>query len=240
MLTFLPFEALWLLWPYLRFRQNELGPVLLRGILATVIFLACVAPWVLRNQRVFHAFIPMRDNFGAELYQSALPSHYGFPYGTVVPLSTTDPEWQRYKQMGELAYNHLQGERGKAMIAGERVQFLRWMLMRVQFYWVGVPHPFDQGVFVEAMRELDFAFLSVSGLLGLVLSLRNRVPGIVLITGAFAILPLLYYTVTVQARFRAPLEPLIAIFSVYLLQSADRTRVLSLGKRSAYEHEQHP
>jgi hypothetical protein len=37
---------------------------------------------------------------------------------------------------------------------------------------------------------------------------------------AFLTLPLIYYAITVQARFRHPLEPLITIFSVFLFQSA--------------------
>ena len=41
---------------------------------------------------------------------------------------------------------------------------------------------------------------------------------------AFAAIPFIYYFITVQARFRHPLEPLICILSVYLVQSADRTR----------------
>jgi len=39
-------------------------------------------------------------------------------------------------------------------------------------------------------------------------------------------LPFTYYFVNVQSRFRHPLEPLIAIFSVYLFQSATRSRKL--------------
>ena len=39
---------------------------------------------------------------------------------------------------------------------------------------------------------------------------------------AFVLLPLTYYFITVEARFRHPLEPLIVIFSVYLFQSARR------------------
>ena len=220
LLTFLPFEAAWILWPLRHRLLSSLRAISLAG----AVFLACISPWILRNALVLHAFIPMRDNFGAELYMSALPSHDGFPYGTVLPLTINDPEWQRYAQVGEVAYSRVQGQRGKALIAGERPQFLRWVLLRVQFFWAGVPHPYDHGALNEFLRQLDYSFLSVSGLLGLLLSLRRRIPGATLFAGAFAVLPLLYYVITVQARFRAPLEPLITIFSVYLFQSADRSR----------------
>ena len=42
-----------------------------------------------------------------------------------------------------------------------------------------------------------------------------------------------YYFVTVQARFRSPLEPLICILSVYLFQSADRSRTWSWQSSSS-------
>jgi hypothetical protein len=72
------------------------------------------------------------------------------------------------------------------------------------------------------VRELDFGFLSLAGLLGLALAIRRRVPGSWLFASAFLLIPSIYYLVTVQARFRHPLEPLIAVLGVYLFRSADR------------------
>lgn len=227
LLPLLPMQAVWILWP-LRDRAREaLLPAMARAALALVVFLACLAPWVERNARVFHAFVPMRANFGAELYQAVLPSHDGFPWGTTLPIRTADPELQRYARVGELAYSKDQGERAKAMIAADPKLYWKQVLYRVQFYWAGVPHPYDHGRVVEFLRQADYSLLSIAGWLGLALSLRRRVPGAGLFAAAFAVLPLLYYAVTVQARFRHPLEPLAVIFSVYLFQSADKRRVPS-------------
>ncbi len=226
LLTFLPVQAGWILWPF----RRRLVPALRPALVGAVVFLACIVPWVVRNQRAFHAFVPLRGNFGAELYQSALPSNEGFPYTTVVPLAPHNPEFRRYAELGEYAYNRAQLRRAKALIAGERGQFAKWVLLRVQFYWFGVPHPYDHGVLNEAVREVNFAFLSLSGLLGLVLSLRHRVPASGLFAAGFAVLPLIYYLVIAEARMRHPIEPLIAILSVYLFRSADRSRLLSFGK----------
>ncbi len=230
LLLFLPVQAGWILWPLWPARRALL-PVLRRAVAAAIVFLACITPWTLRNARVFHAFVPLRGNFGAELYMSALPSHDGFPWGAAVPISKDDPELRRYARMGELAYSRTQGARGKALIAADPLRFLRQVLFRVQFYWAGVPHPYDHGPLDEFLRQFDYSLLSVCGLLGLALSLHRRVPGAGLLAAAFAILPLVYYLITVQARFRAPLEPLIALFSVYLFQSADCSRVWSLASQ---------
>ncbi len=234
LLTFLPFQAVWILWPY----RREFGAVLARGMVATLIFFALLAPWIVRNERVFHAFVPLRGNLGAEIYMSALPSHGGFPWGTDMPVSAGSLELRRYAQMGELAYSHSQGERGKAIIAADKARFAREVLLRVQFFWVGVPHPLDHGLFDETLRELDYSFLSVAGLLGLALALHRQVPAAGLFAAAFAVLPLIYYAITVQARFRHPLEPLITILGVYLFQNADRTRAWSFMKRPIAERAQ--
>jgi hypothetical protein len=108
--------------------------------------------------------------------------------------------------------------------ARDRQFFVDMTGHRIFFFWASVPHPPEQGWFVELTREMNYGFLSLSGLLGLALALRNRIPGAWLFAWSFALLPIPYYLITVQARFRHPLEPLITIFSVYLFQSAERGR----------------
>jgi hypothetical protein len=62
----------------------------------------------------------------------------------------------------------------------------------------------------------------VGALLGLWLALKRRIPGAWLFFWMFAVVPLVYYAVTVQARFRHPLEPVMTVLIVYLFQSAER------------------
>jgi hypothetical protein len=52
--------------------------------------------------------------------------------------------------------------------------------------------------------------------------LKRRIPAAWLFAWAFLLIPLIYYFVTVHARFRDPIEPLIAILAVYLFQSAEK------------------
>jgi asparagine N-glycosylation enzyme membrane subunit Stt3 len=74
---------------------------------------------------------------------------------------------------------------------------------------------------------LSYCFLSVCGLLGLALMLKRRVEGAGLFALVFVLLPLPYYLITVQPRFRAPMEPLIAILAVYLFRSAETGKIWS-------------
>jgi hypothetical protein len=209
-----------------------LGQAARNGALAGIVFLAVITPWVARNYRVFHAFVPMRSNFGAELYESAQLSNYGFPEMATLPLAETSPQLQQYKRLGEVAYSRQQGARALAILRAHPRQFGENALRRVYFFWVSVPHPSADNPrlevrtdLVEAGRVLNYAFVSFAGLLGLGLALYRRAPGAWLFFWAFALLPLVYYFVTVQARFRHPLEPLLCVLAVYVFQSAERGRV---------------
>jgi 4-amino-4-deoxy-L-arabinose transferase-like glycosyltransferase len=216
--AFLPFCAVWMAW-------GQLNGTTLRNVaLSAVCFLAVLSPWMVRNWLAFHAFVPLRSNFGAELYESAQLENEGYPWMATLAVSERDPALMRYRRLGELAYSRQQGQRAWAILQAHPGVFAGHMLKRVYFFWVSVPHPTEHGfagVLNETGRELSYAFLSLSGLLGLGLALRNRVFGAWLFFWAFAVLPLLYYVVTVQARFRHPLEPLICVLAVYLFRSAE-------------------
>ena len=124
--------------------------------------------------------------------------------------------------MGEIAYSKYRGAIAKHWIATHPKEFSLLSVRRFYFFWVSVPHPLDKHPLVEYIRELNYCFASLTGLMGLFLSLRRRIPAAGLFAMAFLLLPLTYYFVSVAARFRHPLEPLIAIFTVYLFQSAER------------------
>jgi hypothetical protein len=203
-------------------------------VLSAVCFAAVVSPWVVRNWEVFHAFVPMRSNFGAELYEATIFSNDGFPWMATLPLAETAPEFRRYERIGEIEYSKQQGEIAKAKIRAHPGLFAKNALRRVYFFWISVPHPYDSdklgSILTEAIRRINFSFFSFAGFLGLALALRRHIPGAWLFFWAFLVVPFIYYFVTVQARFRHPLEPIICILSVYLFQSADRTRAWSRQK----------
>ena len=223
LLMVLPVCAVWMIWHEVR-RPGQWGAAVRGVLLAALCCSLVVSPWVWRNWRVFHAFVPMRANFGAELYESVRPPNTGFPYPTVIPQIESDPEFQRYRRLGEVIYSRQQGERGKAMVRAHPGLFFAHALQRVYFFWVSVPHPIEKGIAAEIGREMSYCFLSLGGLLGLALALRRRIAGASLFLLAFAIVPLMYYFVIVQARFRHPLEPLLTVLIVFLFQAAEVRR----------------
>ncbi len=216
LLLFLPVCGIWIL-----LNSRSFAPAIAHVTLASVVFLALLTPWVWRNWNAFHVFIPIRGNLGAEMYAGSGPGSNGFAFIATLPLVERDPETMRYKALGEVEYVKEQGQKAKAYLATHREHYLRISLKRFYFFWASVPHPIERSALLELGRELSYCVLSVTGVLGLLLSLRNRIPASGLFAWAFLLLPATYYFVTVSARFRHPLEPLIAIFSVYLFQSAE-------------------
>ena len=223
LVLFLPFAGIWIL--------TGAGSALVRGLagasLSAVIFLAILAPWMVRNSRVFHYFVPLRANFGAELYLGNGPGATGLLMEYDHPAK--DPQQLRlYTAMGEYRYAQMRGELAKRTIRADRWLFVRNTLKRLDFFWFGVPSASGNAA-SRFFRSLNFGFLSTAGLLGLLLALRGRVYGAWLFAFAFLTLPAMYYFVTVHARFRHPLEPLIALLGVFLFQSTE-----SQASRRAY------
>ena len=224
----LPAMMVWIAWPELR-RWRLGGKTVVGAVLTCVAFAAVLAPWVVRNERVMGAPVLTRDNFGVEFYESTLERNDGFPWGTTVPLWTGDPEYKQYVSMGEIAFARMRGEQAKARIRARPWRTARWTLDRFLFFWDGTPHAVNGHLVNEFLRQLSYCFLSVCGLLGLALMLQRKVEGAGLFALIFLLLPLPYYLVTVQPRFRHPMEPLIAVLAVYLFRSTERKRIESRG-----------
>ncbi len=181
-------------------------------------------PWTVRNWKAFHTFIPLRGNLGAELYMGDGPGSTGllmsFDHPHVAP-----EQLRQYAAMGEVRYVAMRGAMAKAYIQAHPAHFAGVVGKRLYFFWASVPS--DEPWPTEITRTLNFGFISLCGLFGLVLALQRRRPASGLFAWAFLLLPLTYYVVTVHARFRHPLEPLITILGVFLFQSAERGRTWS-------------
>ncbi len=218
-----PAMMIWVGWPSLRgWRWSGLRRDVLGAVVACVVFVVLMAPWVVRNERALHAFVPTRGNLGVELYNSSLPMYDGLPWGTAMPLWPGDPVFQQYERMGEAKFAAMRQRQALANLRGEPGLFAKWTVQRFFFFWDGTPHPPDRHPVQEYLRQLSYSFLSACGLMGLALMLWRRVEGAGLFALCFALVPVPYYLVTVQPRFRHPLEPLIAVLAVYLFRSTER------------------
>ncbi|HEY5381708.1 MAG TPA: hypothetical protein VIJ65_05600 [Acidobacteriaceae bacterium] len=227
LLLCLPAMALWALWPRLRcFGNWRRMPQMWGGpVLAAVAFALVMSPWWIRNERTLHSFIATRSNFPAELYESTMPSHDAFPWGAAMPMWPGDPKFQLYARLGEVRYMQLRKKQSIAALRAHPKALVKHSFDRFLFFWDSTPHPTDRHPLLEYGRELSYSFLSLCGLLGLAVALRRRVGGAALMGWMFLLAPLPYYFVTVQPRFRHPIEPLIAILGVYLFRATEPRRL---------------
>jgi hypothetical protein len=220
LLICLPAVMVWVAWPEVR--RLRMGWKTAAGAALTCVALAAVmAPWVVRNERVLHAFVPTRSNMGVELYDSTLERNDVFPWGAAMPMWAGDPEFKEYVRMGEVSFARMRQREALERIRARPGAFVRNAVDRFFFFWDDTPH-MTEHLMGEYLRRAQYAFLSLCGLMGLALMLRRRVEGAGLFALCFLLVPIPYYLVTVQARFRHPIEPLIAILGVYLFRSAEQ------------------
>jgi 4-amino-4-deoxy-L-arabinose transferase-like glycosyltransferase len=216
LLIFLPVNVLWILAD-----KADQRPQLRGALLAALVCALCLAPWTWRNLETFGQFVPLRTNFGAELYLGNGPGSTGMLMEYDHPIQAP-AQLRLYAKLGEIAYVRMRGQLAMAAIRADLKHFWADVLRRAYFFWASVPHPADDSPWVEYGRRLNYLLISLSGWMGLGLALRRHRPAAGLFAGAFLLLPLVYYVVTVHARFRHPLEPLITVLGVYLFQSAER------------------
>ena len=224
LLAFLPVSGLWA-W----YRRAQRGKPSLTGVvLASLVFAACIAPWLGRNYQTFGRFIFIRDNFGAELRLGNGPGADGTWMQNLHPTQNTFA-MRQYTSMGELAY--IEGRKLQALdyIKADYPRFAVLCLKRFVYYWNGPPKA-SQIWWLAQLRNSLFLASSVLMLWGLGRALRQRRPGAWLLFWLILLYPAIYYVVYPGPRYRHPIEPEMVILGVYLLTEAGRKYPASTRK----------
>lgn len=225
LLSFLPAAGLWA-W----YRRAKLGKRSVPGImLASAIFVACIAPWLVRNDQVFGKFIFIRSNFGAELRLGNGPGANGTWMDYLHPTKNAQ-QLQLYRQLGESAYVRERKRQALEFIKEDYGRFTELSLKRFVYYWAGLPRPTAKSAFAPFSNSLYVAS-SVLAIWGLAQALRTRAPGAWLFFWLLILYPLIYYAVFVLARYRHPIEPELLILMVYIISQAEfkRSRMARIG-----------
>ena len=134
----LPTGAIVMMSHFLAFAADRRRLLVQFAIAASVA--ACViAPWTYRNYRAFHAFVPLRSNFGLELCLGNNPRADGTTFAT----NKTDhphvnpDELQLYKEMGEIRYMKLKQDEAMRWITANPRRFAILTGRRVLMFWFG-------------------------------------------------------------------------------------------------------
>ena len=214
LLSFLPASGLWA-W----YRRSKRQKRSLAGVaLASVVFIACLTPWLVRNYRVFGRFIFIRDNFGAEL---RLGNGKGANGTWMEYLHPTQDLYalRQYQSMGELAYIAMREQQATEYIREDYGRFLGLCVKRFVYFWAGAPRP-AQDWWSAQMKNALFLASSVLMFWGLGRALRQRKLGAWLFFWLIVSYTAIYYVVFAMPRYRHPIEPEITLLAVYLLTEA--------------------
>jgi 4-amino-4-deoxy-L-arabinose transferase-like glycosyltransferase len=219
-----------LLWVVQRRHRSQL-PWLPKVSMVVVLFIACVAPWTVRNYAAFGKLIPIKDNFGLEFWLGNNPgvkrdwSPDKHPVG--VP-----QEMQRLLQLGEIGYMSAKQHEAIEFIESHPAVFLKSSFDRVVDTWTGLNDvPSDR--WVNSLHA-GTAYLwsttafSLLAFVGLVLAVRSGGFASAPIWIAPIIFPVTYYITHSQLRYRHPIDPVMTILAVYAVAHV-RSRVFASG-----------
>jgi hypothetical protein len=168
------------------------------------------SPWMIRNQRVL-GFAGIRDNLGIELFVS---------FNDCAPFGVRESEEQncfmglhpntileeatKVREMGEYRYNQNRFRTAVSWMADHPARAAALVGERLWFFWF----PSDDGwtaYAVQRKRMLAAHAITVLSMLGLFLSLKDRVRGASLLTLWAVLYPAAYYVVQFEVRYRYPI-----------------------------------
>jgi 4-amino-4-deoxy-L-arabinose transferase-like glycosyltransferase len=214
LLSVFPFFWLWL-WVGYRRRGLSCGKWLVASV---VVCLLVVLPWTIRNHATFHRLVPIRDNFGLELW---LGNHEGVTHVFDNDFPILNPS--EYDRLGEIGFMEAKRDVALEFIGRHPGTFLRLSARRCFQFW-------------SAPEKSAWLALSLLAWMGMVLALcRKRFDGVPYAL-VMLIFPAIYYITHVFSTYRHPIEPVIVLLAAYaMVSTADAAgkRLLRSGSIAA-------
>jgi hypothetical protein len=196
-------------WMWLWIGKLRRGASPRKLVLASIaVCLLILLPWTIRNFAAFHRVIPVRDNFGLELW---IGNHEGVTNRFPREFPLIDPT--EYNREGEIRFMEAKREIALQFIRHRPGEFLRLSASRFLKFWT-------------APEDSAWWIVSLSALAGMVLAVWCKrfaaVPyAIVLLT-----FPLIYYITHTFSSYRYPIEPEMLLLASYAFVAA----IAAVGK----------
>jgi 4-amino-4-deoxy-L-arabinose transferase-like glycosyltransferase len=197
LLSVFPFFWVWLCVSYRR-SGRSCGKLLLASV---GIFVLTLLPWTIRNYAVFHRTMPIRDNFGLELW---LGNHDGVGQRYDNDFPILDPS--EYNRLGEVGFMESKRDIALQFIGRHPTEFLRLSARRCFRYWTA-PDP------------VVWSFVSLAAWSGMILALRRKGPEAIPYLIVLAMFPLIYYVTHTFNSYRHPTEPVMFLLAAYAVVS---------------------
>ena len=174
------------------------------GVVAMLIaFAAIQGPWIERNWIQLHGLVLSRSNFGIEFRMSNAPESFALmEYNVANGLldryhpAHSEAEWERFRELGEVAYNRDEMRLAEQEIRRDPGHFLGLTRERAWRFWLAPSR--------RLKSTLATTFVTLLGLAGLWMLPRGA--GVKLVWLILLSYPLVYYLVQVDRRYRYPVE----------------------------------
>jgi len=209
-----PFFLCWLVWDAWK---TSARPARLIGV-AFFAFVLMLVPWTFRNYRVFGVWIPLRSNFGLELWLGNNPAGNEVNSFSLHPF-LNPVEGQQFKQLGEIAYMAAKHHEAITFIHSHPGTTLRFILRRIAMFWFSVtdrPRMDWSAIplYIKVLLLPNFLMILFAWA-GAIMALRTRVRAGFLFAVVLLVFPLPYYVTHALVRYRFPIDPVITVLSVY-------------------------
>jgi len=196
--TLLSIFTLFWLWAWIELRRRRASSrKLLLSIAACVV---TVLPWTIRNYVTFGQFIPIRDNFGLELW---LGNHEGVSNVFDTDFPALNPA--EYIRLGEIQFMESKREIAFRFIGQHPLIFMRSSVRRWWKYW-------------SEPSGSVWIFFSVLSWIGAALMIKQTDAFPYIAVGC--VFPLVYYVTHTFPTYRHPIEPVILLLASYTVVRA--------------------
>jgi 4-amino-4-deoxy-L-arabinose transferase-like glycosyltransferase len=234
----LPFIAGWVCYRLHRQKRNWSIPA---GTAALTV-LATIAPWLIRNYRVFHQPVFLKDVFPLEILVGNFGNTFHWWNGSVLPCGNA-AELAKLQRLGEQAYMAEKWSLVFDFLKSNPRTFAWRSLRRVVYMWTGYwsfrpkylhGEPFDPPNIIFCTT---FTFLAITGLSKAFRRTPDRAMPYALV---LLIYPMVYYITHSDIEYRNPLDPEIVILASYAVVSWRRSRQESKRQRRLQQADLEP
>jgi hypothetical protein len=220
-LTALPIMLGWIGIRLLQQRERWFLPL----TVASLAFILSVTPWFIRNYEVTHRFIPFRDSMGLEMLignngdtSHWLPASMGSALTHKIGPWHNDAEWQKFKQIGELAYMDECKQKADAFIHTHHRWYVIVTVRRFVFIWTHFWSFSPYYLAQEPDDPINVAFstlFTILTLVGLRRAFQVNKPVAFLYAAVLLFSPVVFYFTHVEVYFRRQIDPIMLVLAVY-------------------------
>jgi Dolichyl-phosphate-mannose-protein mannosyltransferase len=208
LLTVLPVAALWAVW-----RSCNRKLAFRHALLAGVVCVAVISPWLMRNRVALGKWCFIRDNFAFEFAIGNFPGGSGMGWAGLHP-AINQHVMDEYATKGEIAFLADRAAYPKTWMTQHTAEFAQQTLHRFTAFWDGTSQSWTKFA-SDIWTPLPFFALTILALLGCLLAIGQGVSGAWLMGLACLLYPWPYYITYAQTRYRHAIEPLLVVMAAY-------------------------